>query len=329
MGIRFIAINDQIDTVKDATYSDGILVPFKNLMNDAYCRDISIKIRTQLAVRQERGDFVGAFPIFGYRRSETEKHRLEIDPVAAEIVRDIFRLRISGQNNHAIANQLNGSGLPSPGAYKALCQSNHKTPFQGATYPKWNHTAVGRILTNEMYTGTMVQGKNTTMSYKLKQRKLRPKEDWIRVENTHEAIIPPQDFLIVSQMLQQDTRTSPKADGLYLLSGMLKCGSCGANLVRRPVTSRGKTYGYFLCSTHKHDTSACTSHRVSEKKVEDALLVHIRQHIASVCDLQTLLNELPTLTMNVSDLKAHDKVLAQKQSDLARYKHLRITHTKM
>ncbi len=325
MGIRFIAINDQIDTARDATYTDGILVPFKNLMNDAYCRDISIKIRTQLAVRQERGDFVAAFPVFGYCRNETEKHKLEIDPVAAEIVRDIFKMRISGQNNHAIANHLNESGMPSPSAYKALCQSNYKTPFQESAYPKWTHTAVGRILTNEIYTGTMVQGKNTTISYKLKQRQLKPKENWIRVENTHEPIIPPQDFSIVAQMLLQDTRTSPKANSLYLLSGMLKCGTCGANLVRRPATSRGKTYGYFVCSTHKSDKTACTSHRVAEKQVESALLAHIRQHIESLCILQNILDEIAHEAMDASELKAHDKVLTQKQKELARYKHLRIT----
>lgn len=324
MGIRFVAINDQIDTAKDATYADGILVPFKNLMNDAYCRDISIKIRTQLAIRKKRGDFVAAFAPFGYRRSQTQKHKLEIDPVAADIVKMIFRARLAGHNNHIIAKQLNDAGLPAPSTYKNMCNIQYKTPFQQSIYPQWTHTAVGRILENEVYVGTMVQGKNTTLSYKLKERQEVPKDQWMRVENTHEAIIPKELFIIIQEMMARDTRTPPYGGGVHLLSGMMKCATCGGNMVRRAMTSRGKTYVYFACSTNKNDKNACTNHRISEKLVEDALLVLLRQHIDIIDWTQqaTVLNQGDLA--NSHSMKAYQEILAQKQQELHKYKGLRM-----
>ena len=284
LGVRFIAINDNIDTARE-TQIDSIIIPFKNLMNDSYSRDISIKVRSQLEVRQKRGDFVGAFPVYGYLRSKEDKHKLVVDEVAGETVKEIFSMRIAGYNNHIIADHLNLLGVPSPLEYKELLNSKYTTSFKLNHKAKWSPVAVDRILKNEIYTGVMVQGKESTYNYKIKKRIKKPKEDWIRIENTHEAIIPKEDFQVAQEIMLNDTRTSPQNEKLNLLSGLLKCGECGSNMVRKTVKSRGKTYVYYICSKNKEDKKKCSSHRIRESLIEDALLSLLQKHISIFCQL--------------------------------------------
>lgn len=280
LGVRFIAINDNIDTAKENGYTNSMIVPFKNLLNDAYSRDISIKVRSQLEMRQKRGDFVGAFPVYGYIRDEENKHKLKIDETAAEIVRNIFAMRMDGYNNLYIADYLNRLGVPSPMEYKTLKEEGFFTSFKLNPKAKWSPMAVDRILKNELYTGNMIQGKETTLNYKTKKRMGKSKKDWIRVENTHDAIIPKEDFSIAQQMMLNDTRTSPQRDGLYLLSGMLRCGGCGSGMVRKIVKARGTTYTYYICAKNKEDKKECSSHRIREDAVLEAVSVLLQKHKA-------------------------------------------------
>ncbi|WP_313527942.1 recombinase family protein [Anaerotignum sp.] len=279
LGVRFIAINDNIDTAREDTQTDSIVLPFKNLMNDAYSRDISIKARSQLEVRQKKGDFVGAFPVYGYTRSKEDKHKLVVDEMAAATVKEIFSLRISGYNNTFISDYLNQLGIPSPLEYKIYKNSKFMTSFKRNPQAKWSPMAVDRILKNEIYTGMMVQGKETTLNYKLHKRIKKPKQDWIRVESSHDAIITKGEFNIVQGMMLNDTRTSPQADKLYLLSGFLRCGTCGSNMVRKTVKARGKTYAYYVCSKNKEDSNQCSSHRIRESFVVDALEKLLESHV--------------------------------------------------
>lgn len=279
LGVRFIAINDNIDTAREDIQGDSIIVPFKNLMNDAYSRDISIKTRSQRQVRQQKGDFVGAFPVYGYTRSKEDKHKLVVDEMAAATVKEIFCLRIAGYNNSFIAAYLNHLGIPSPLEYKNYKNSKFMTSFKRNPQSEWSAMAVDRILKNEIYTGTMVQGKETTMNYKLHKRIKRPKEDWIRVEACHDAIIPIGEYNVVQEMMLNDTRTSPQGQKLYLLSGVLRCGGCGSSMVRKTVKSRGKSYAYYVCSKNKENSRQCSSHRIRESIIEDALQKLIEKHI--------------------------------------------------
>lgn len=118
MGVRFIAINDNYDSCGEKAQSDALIVPFKNLINDAYCRDISVKIRSQLDIKRKMGDFIGAFAPYGYRKDEANRNRLVVDEEAARTVELIFRLRIQGLCNSAIADRLNSMGILSPMEYK-------------------------------------------------------------------------------------------------------------------------------------------------------------------------------------------------------------------
>ncbi|WMI82310.1 recombinase family protein [Anaerotignum sp. MB30-C6] len=280
LGVRFIAINDNIDTAKGNVYENGFLVPFKNLMNDSYSRDISIKSRTQLAIRQKQGDFVGAFPVYGYLRSKEDKHKLVVDEVAGETVKEIFSMRMAGYHNHFISEYLNQLGVPCPLAYKELLKSNYTTPFKLNPRAKWSPMAIDRILKNELYAGVMIQGKETTLNYKMKKRIKRPRKEWVRVENTHKAIISKEDFEVVQQLMINDTRTSPLNEKVYLLSGLLKCGECGSNMVRKTVKAREKAYVYYICSKNKENKKECSSHRIRDCFVEEAILSLLEKQIS-------------------------------------------------
>ena len=250
-GIRFIAINDGIDTAHENS-SDDLAVSVKNIINEAYCRDISVKTRSALDVKRKNGDFVGAFTVYGYLKSEENKNQLVPDPYASAVVKDIFRMRLDGASAAAIAAELNRLCIPSPLAYKR----NHDLPHGSKGYTdsrdcKWSATTISRILQDETYTGTLVQGRYGTPHFKIKEAEQLPASEWIRVPDAHEAIIAPQDFELVQRLRGLDTRTAPKRETVYLFSGILVCGCCGGRMTRKTNRAGGKEYNYYYCPTGK------------------------------------------------------------------------------
>ena len=250
-GVRFIAITDNIDTAHEGS-GDDLTVSVKNIMNEAYCRDISIKTRTSLDIKRRNGDFVGAFPVYGYMKSEENKNLLVPDPYASRVVQDIFRMRLDGTSALRIATVLNEMGILSPLAYK----KNNGFPYAKHGYAdkedcKWSATTIIRILQDETYIGTLVQGKQGTPHYKIKQMEQRPSSEWIRVPDAHEPLIAKQDFELVQRIRRLDTRTSPKQDTVYLFSGVLICGCCGSRMTRKTNQVKGKEYHYYYCPTGK------------------------------------------------------------------------------
>lgn len=200
MGIRFIAINDNYDNANtESSDSDSIVVPFKNLLNDSYCRDISIKVRSQLDMKRRKGEFIGGYAIYGYCKDERNKNRLVVDEYAADIVRSIYRRKLEGMSAQAIAEQLNSENVLAPSEYKRLCGLNYHSGFKAGTHAKWQAIQVLRILKNEIYTGTMVQGRRQKINYKIKKIRDVEESGWIRVPNMHEAIIPQKLFDTVQE----------------------------------------------------------------------------------------------------------------------------------
>lgn len=157
LGVRFIAINDNIDTACATSASDELLIPFKNLINDAYCRDISIKVRSHLDIKRENGQYISPFAPYGYKKSVKNKNQLIIDEKAASIVRQIFKWKIDGMSGARIADKLNQLGIPTPIEYKHMNGDVLHCEFQKKSDPKWMANSVNRILGNEIYTGVLVQ----------------------------------------------------------------------------------------------------------------------------------------------------------------------------
>ncbi len=294
MGVRFIAVTDGYDSLNNAGGSE-MMVPFKNLINDAYSRDISIKIRSNLEVKRKRGEYIGAFVSYGYRKSEEDKNRIVVDEYAAGVVKDIFRMKLLGMSQQAIADTLNEKGILPPLAYKNSIGIRLKTSFDMGETPEWNPVSVTRVLKNELYTGVLIQGKQTTPNYKVKTRVMKPESQWARIEDSHEAVISRQDFDLVQELLRLDTRCTPGSDRVYPLAGVLVCGDCMEGMVRRTVPANGKQYVYYVCSANKKNKQECSSHRISESDLTGAVLKSIQLHVSEmlgICNASALLDEL-------------------------------------
>ena len=178
MRVRLIAVTDNYDSQSAWKTSDSIMVPMRNLLNDAYCRDISVKIKSQLAVKRKRGDFVGSFATYGYQKDPSNHTKLIVDELAAETVQDIFRWKISGMSNQGIANRLNAKKVPSPAARKLQSGAKLSLHFRKSDEPPWSAKAVDRILHNEVYIGKLVQGKTRRLDYRSKKKMNVPMRDW-------------------------------------------------------------------------------------------------------------------------------------------------------
>ena len=302
LGIRFISINDGYDTAA-ASSSDSIVIPFKNLINDSYSRDISIKVRTNLEVKRRQGEFISNFAVFGYVKDPENKNHLLVDERAAEVVRDIFKWKIEGLSPGSIAARLNQLGILSPLEYKRSQGSKFKTKFIKSSVSLWSHVAVRRILQNEVYTGVLVQGKRTTPNYKTKKFVYRNEDEWVRVENTHEAIISRPQFDLVQGLLLEDTRASAEDTVVHPYCGRIFCADCGAPVVRKTVKSGGKQYVYYVCSTNKADRTSCSKHSIREDALNMAVLNTIRQQMNAILDLDRALQDIEHLTWERFELR--------------------------
>ena len=318
MGIRFIAINDQYDNAKDSGDAEQIIVPFKNLINDAYCRDISIKVRSQLDVKRKNGKFIGSFAAYGYLKDPKDKNHLIVDEYAAEIVQLIFNLKLDGFSALAIAEELNKMGVLPPMEYKRMLGYNYNSGFRTSTTPSWGAKSVIRILENELYTGVMVQGKNQKINYKVKKSRAVSSEQWIRVQDTHEAIIPRTYFDRVQEIMRLDTRTAPSEKNVYPLSGLVRCGDCEQNMVRRSTAKKNKVYYYLHCSSYRNG-EGCTSHIISEEKLMCAVITFVKTQLALLVEADKILQHITELPKEQYGVKALNTQIGELNREIERY----------
>ena len=323
LGVRFIAVNDHYDSLRGDGQGDEILVPFKNLINDAYCRDISVKIRSHLEVKRRNGEFIGAFAPYGYQKDGEDRHRLVVDAYAAGVVRDIFRMKLHGMSQDAIAGKLNRDGILSPMEYKNSRGINFRTAFRVKAASGWSPVAVRRILENEVYIGNLVQGRQSTPNHKVKKSIRKDKGDWVRVEKNHEPVVSERDFAVVQKLLGMDTRTAPDREGVYLLSGIAVCGDCGAPMVRKVSSVNGKRYCYYICSGHKAGGS-CGPHRIPVQALEDAVFVLLKRHIGCILDLERVLEYAGTVPFRDLDVRKLEERREKLLGEAERCRELRM-----
>ena len=275
LGVRFIAITDNVDTARALSPVNDVVIPFKNLMNDAFCLDTSVKIRTQLEAKRKNGEFVGSFCPYGYRKSPEERNRLVPDGDAASVVKDIFRWIKRGMSPDAISRRLNDSGIQSPMEYKQSCGSRYRCNFKSHDRARWSAVAVRRIATNPVYIGTLEQGKVSTPNHKVKKRFRKESGDVVSCRNVHEPVISEADFYAVQRLLAADMRTAPGQTEAYLLAGLCKCADCGAPMIRNSAGAKGRRYIYYICSDNKR-YGICSPHRIRTEKLEQAVTDTLR-----------------------------------------------------
>lgn len=324
LGIRFIAVNDHYDSGEPAGMADSIILPFKNLINDSYSRDTSMKTRTNLDAMRRSGRFVANFTVYGYLRDPEDKHRLVVDERAAPVVRDIFRWKLEGWSVGRIAAHLSGLGVLPPSEYKRANGIRYATPFGSGVQAAWSYVAVRRILSNEIYTGVLVQGKRTTPNYKVKKAVRRDESEWARVEDTHEAIIPRSQYDLVQQLLLEDTRTSPEEGTVPLFAGRIFCGRCGSPMTRKTVRSGAKKYIYYVCAENKRDRRSCSSQMIAEGKLEGAVLATVQVQVQALLDMEKALQNVEALCWERRELGKLADNIARQEAQVSKCERLKL-----
>ncbi|MCI8584027.1 MAG: recombinase family protein [Dorea sp.] len=320
--VRFIAVTDRFDSQTADNNMRNLILPVKNFINDSYCRDISRKVKSHQETKRKQGQFIGAFAAYGYRKSSGNRNKLCPDDYSADIVRKIFAWKQEGMSTQAIAQTLNELGVLSPMEYKKSHGEKFSTGFRTNVKAKWSAVAVKRILTNEIYTGVMEQGKSEKINYKVKKILSKPKEEWIRVEGTHEPIISLEDFEIVQNLLRVDTRAKTDSACSHLFSGLLFCGDCKEPMIRRINRYKDTSKVYFICAT-KNKGQGCSRHSILEDDLTRIVFRIIQVYTSIFFDVCAQLEYIRSIEVNFEEITRFDKEMENLHRERDKYLKLR------
>ena len=316
--IRFIALNNGLDTCSGNmnAATQLISVGVTNVINESVAATTSVNVRGTLNMNRKQGKFIGSFATYGYLKDPNDHHKLIIDEETATVVRMIFDKYISGTSIVGIAKELNALGIPNPSAYKRLKGYNYKHPAGEKNDGLWPDSSVRRILKNEMYIGNMVQGKNTTVSYKIHQCRAVPKEDWIKVAGTHEAIIDPDTFQLAQSIMGRHIRKPPEQNRVHLLAGFVRCAKCGRIMSRKTNRHSYGTYHYYRCVTNNRmKPGGCTRSSLRVDRIEDAVLTLLQKTVAACVEYEKLLEQINRSSHRKTESDNLKRLLRQKQAE--------------
>lgn len=307
--VRYIAINDGIDTFIDNTNND--IAPFKAIMNDMYAKDISKKVKSSLHSRMKDGLYVSGRCPFGYMKDPTNKNHLVVNVEQANVVKLIFDLALRGNTYHFIAQYLTQRKIKTPASYYNYVWNTKciNTNCISQEYGVWVDTTIKAILTNQIYVGDTVQGKTKKINYKLKKTVKNKPNDFIIVENTHEAIIDRDTFNYVQTLLPKNVKR-PEKKRFYLLDGLLYCGDCKHRITIRYQTKTGRSYttcDYYRTYSKYH---VCTTHTNNYEALERVIL----DNIIGVCKKYLDKNKVKDSIGNISPLDNTLKIKKQIES---------------
>jgi site-specific DNA recombinase len=319
LGVRFISIGEHMDSYTQYERMTSMEIPMLSMIHECYASDTSRKTKLSLNAKKEKGHFVGCCVPYGYLRSESNKYELVIDNAVEQNVKSIFQMYIDGKSIVAIVDWLINHNILSPLGY-AVNIGTRKLPKNSDkdTYVKWSKSTVKNILSNQIYTGDMVQGKSTNYSYKNKATIKLPPSKWIVVKNIHEPIIDHNTFSDVQSTLVKNRK--PRFDNggktpPSILNGLVYCGDCGKLMVRHIQTYNESVYKTFLCSSYKkHGKKVCSSHRVNEDVIIQVAFFTIQSHALALKDTNTVLE-------NMSIKKKIAKTVAFYESEIERLKY--------
>lgn len=256
--IRFISVLERLDSASLDNYNDS--VTFVMACNDFFSQQNSQRIRIALINKMRAGKYVGGQACYGYMKDPEDKNHLIPDPNTAPVVKRIFQMVLDGKYNQEIANALNKEKVITPSAYKN--QNGYKSSI-------WTTSTIKKIITNQLYTGDMVQGRGGKLSYKSDKKVVKPKKDWIIVEDTHEPLVSRNEFEKVSKIKQVVNRANPNREK-KLFENLMVCKDCGNSI----YLSLNKSKKYFVnCSSYnRKGVKSCISHFMMYDKLEKMLL---------------------------------------------------------
>lgn len=286
--VRFIAINDGYDSFGDSSANE--MAPFKSVFNDMYAKDISKKIKGVFREKELNGEYLGTIAPYGYKKSSTQKNKLEIDTNVACNVKRIFELYSEGNGFQRIATMLDRENIKPPSQYLNMKHQRET----------WNPKSIRAILVNEAYIGNTVQNKCVSVSYKVKKKIKKVKEEYIRVENTHEPIVSKELFEKVQEIIKaKKSMSATKHD--FLFKGLMFCHNCGR---QSRVCYRGKKekIGYIDCSLARGKERKCKTCNYNYNKFEEKTLNTIRNICQTYCDKNALKTIYERCQSNYEDL---------------------------
>ena len=272
-GVRYIAVNDNVDTIN----GENELAPFLNILNEMHARQTSKKVKAAMRTRFANGAHYGAYAPLGYVKDPDKKGHLLIDPETRWIIEKIFDLAVHGRGAASITRILVEEKVPTPGWLNFQRYGTFANIYAGAPEEKayaWTIAQVKSILKEETYIGHSVHNKQTNISFKNKKKVRKPKEEWYRVENTHEAIISRDVFEQVQKQIASRRRQQKDAT-TQIFAGLVKCADCGWSM-RFGTNRQNKTpYSHFTCSQYGQMGTQCSAHYIRY----DTLYVYVLSRI--------------------------------------------------
>lgn len=312
---RFISLyQPRIDTYLDPEVVHSLEVSITGFMNEQYAYKTSADVRRTFKHKRENGEFIGAFAPYGYAKDPQDKNALVIDEDAAQIVRDMFTWFVhDGMSKAGIAKRLNELGIPNPTAYKRSKGFRYENPHATQNDGLWNPTTVSRMLQDPLYIGTMRQGRQKVISYKVHKRTTVSEDDWFVVENAIPPIISRDTFQAAQELHRRDTRTAPGQREVYLFSGLVRCADCKKGMTRR--SSKG--YVYYACRTYREKSKErCTKHTIRLDVLEQAVLVAIQKQIELVATLNDVIDEINNAPVIHTESARLNALLNQRTKEL-------------
>ena len=319
--VRFISTGDpKIDTFTNPEAITGLEVPITGLMNDRFAGRTSSDVRRTFNTKRRNGEFIGAFPPYGYLKHPDNKNQLILDEETAAVKRDMLYWIIrDGMSLNGVAKKLNELGIPNPTAYKRSKGWNYCNPKVKENDGLWVGSTVRRILLDKVNLGHMVQGKQRVVSYKVHDKISVPEEEWFVKENTHEPTFTQEDYDTLVGLLQRDTRTPNGERKVHLFSGFLRCNDCHKALQRKSA----KGMVYYACRTYTEKSKEkCTKHSIRVDVLESAVLAAIQGQVALLDSLSELVDEINRAPVVDTQSKRINKLLGEKYRELEKTRKL-------
>ena len=331
--VRFISITDGYDSISPDFTDEALIIPLKNIINEGYAKDISVKVSSAIATRKRQGKFMGKVPLYGYLKDPDDKNHLVIDPEASLIVQRVFQMKLDGVSLGLIAKQMNEEGVPCPSKYFVLKGLSKETKYLNSF---WDRNTAKRMLTNRMYLGCIVYGKSVRSFAKGIKEHTVPEEKWKIVEGTHEPLITVEDFEKVQALLEESSREAKnhasyaEGDVPNLFRGLIRCADCGGAMrmgkfrkSKKDSTAEYHYYGVYECSKHKliYDYS-CPQKSVRKDSLDAAVEEAIRYHIRMFLDLEKIIADLNKKTSVREAAVGLQDLIRKKQRRIAKIEQM-------
>ena len=272
-GVRFLSLAENIDSSQGL---NNLVLPFTNVINSLYARQASEKTKAAHRARAKNGMFLGSRAPYGYQKDPSDRHHLIVDPEAAEVVKEIFRMFADGIGYVRMTKILRERNILNPQAY---FNQNNPDYYKHSDYWRkpfdWHATSVRAILNNPVYLGKLTFGKTKTKGFFDKRRVPTEESDWIVVEHTHEPLVSQELWDTVHQMMKARRRENGSGH-VQPFAGLVKCAGCGSSLNASYDKKKGKYTG-FSCWVYKnYGKQRCTSHAIGWQTLNRLVLEDIR-----------------------------------------------------